>query len=140
MKLVPFVFTQQHSESLTKMKLLLFLSHAGKAVWQTDEAHLTTEQIQKEYLEPNGFHSKRMWISYDVVYIEVDKDKTNLSCFYTWEEALARPEKPECWRAFYFFQDSIQAHLWMPDTECEIQGIGSLWSLYTVLRDMTIKN
>jgi hypothetical protein len=122
------------------MKLLLFLSHAGKAVWQTDEPVLTKEQIQTEYLQPNGFHTKRMWISDDIVYIEVDKENTNVSSFYTWEEALACPEKPECWRAFYFFQDAIQAHLWMPDTDYEIQGLGSLWSLYTVLRDMTIKN
>jgi hypothetical protein len=139
MKLVPFVFTQSNTPTLTKIKLSLFLSHAGKAVWQTDETVLSKEQIQSEYLQPNGFTTNQIWIVNDTCYIEVDTTKTNIASFYTWEEALSLSDKPECWRSFYFFHDTIGANLWTPDEDCEIQGLGSLWNLYMVLRDTVIK-
>jgi hypothetical protein len=139
MKLVPFVFTRQESPTLTKTKLLLFLSHAGKAVWQTEDSVVSEAQLETDYLQPNGFHAEKSWKSKDVWYIQVDKTKTNLSSFYTWEESLALPEKPECWRPFYFFQDTTKADLWTPESDFEIQGLGSLWSLYTVLRDTVVK-
>lgn len=118
--------------------LHVFLSHAGKSIWKTDESgFVKIEKILEDYCEPNGFVLKRTHVDTQnmIVYLEVDPEKTNLSDFYTWEEALTKPTKPECWRRFLFVKDAEQADWWLPKDciEAEIQDYGSICDLYTFL-------
>jgi hypothetical protein len=63
-----------------------------------------------------------------------------LNEFYNWDEALAMPSKPECWRSFYFFKDTHGDDWWTPKNilDAEIQGLGSIHSLFLdILREFT---
>jgi hypothetical protein len=104
MKIIPFVL-KETKETLTMTSLKLFLAHAGKGVWTTEEANLSTKDIEQEYLLPNGLIPKRMFERRSILYIEIDSNKTRFEDFYTWDEALCNTEKPECWRQFFFFKD-----------------------------------
>jgi len=133
MKLLPFVLTTKQTEKFTMYKLLLFLSHAGKNIWDVPGL-LSKSTIESEYCEGNGF----VWKSIDIdsknqiAYIQIDAEKTNLSDFYTWEEALQKPSKPECWRHFYFMQDAKGAFWWSPKgmIEAEIQEGGNIQDIF----------
>ena len=135
MKLVPFVLTQKEPTSnydLRKYKWLVFMSHAGRGIWNTDEPGLISEQtIQQDYLIPNGIVSSRIYIDKvaQIAWIQVNPQKTNLADFYSWEEALANTNKPECWRPFYFFKDAHNADWWSGkgiEGDAEIQGLGNV--------------
>ena len=85
--------------------LSVFLGQAGRMLWQTDELTVSQKQLEEEYLFPNGLIPKRIVFQEQIAYVEIDSEKTNRNDFYTWEEALQNPGKPECWRLFSFFQD-----------------------------------
>lgn len=137
MKLIPFYLRESFKNSFKIQTLTLFLGYAGKSVWTTEESgFLNSEQILKNYCEPNGIFVKSIHIEKDRAYIEVDEQKTNLSEFYTWEEALRKPGKPECWRRFYFLHDKEGGEWWSPKglIEAEIQGLGNVEEIYRHLR------
>ncbi len=141
MKLVPFILTQKKNGLFTISKLSLFLSHAGKSLWQTEESGLLSQDtLQEEYLLPNGFPVDHMEIdkAKRIAYVQVDKGKMNLSDFYTWEEALTKPDKPECWRHFYFIQDKEGADWWSPKglLEAELPEVGNLGDLFVSLQSI----
>lgn len=144
MKLVPFVLTQKSGSSLESYRWLVFLSHAGRGVWKTDEPGLLSEkQIRQDYLVPNGIYTSKVLIDKinEVAWIHVDTSKTNLSEFYTWEEALHATSKPECWRPFYFFKDEKGSYWWSGkgiECDAEIQELGNVADCFTdVLRQCT---
>lgn len=119
--------------------LSVFLAHAGKSIWTTEElGSVSRETILKDYCEANGFVVKDLVIEKDTAYIQVDPEKTTLSDFYTWEEALAQSGKPECWRRYYFFQDKEGGDWWSPKglLEAEIQGFGNVEILFRHLRTL----
>ena len=137
MKLVPFFLRESFKHTFHIHILYVFLGYAGKSVWTTEEsALLSTEEIVNNYCEPNGIVGKGIRIEKDIAYIEVDDKKTNIADFYTWEEALQKPAKPECWRRFYFFHDKEGGEWWSPKEliEAEIQGLGNVEELYRHLR------
>lgn len=122
------------------MSLSLFLSHAGKSIWTPDESGTLNEAtIYEDYCQPNGFvvESIRMQGT-SIAFIQVNPQKMNLSDFYTWDEALQIPAKPECWRKFYFIQDKDGAEWWSPKGlfEAEIQGFGNISELWRHLRTL----
>jgi len=140
MKLLPYCFTQPSlpSSELQATCVWVFLGLAGKRLWQTDEATLSDEEIRSLYCEPNGLPvvSIRRDPSKDLAYVEVHPTQLRLSDFYSWEEALASPEKPECWRRFVFLNDAQGFEWWsppgLPDAELpEIGSVSSLLSLKT---------
>ena len=124
---------------------MIFLDKAGKQSWATEEedsSHYTEKELIQEYLEPNGFVSKKIVINSkkSLGLIEIDEEKLRLNDFYNWDEALAMPSKPECWRSFYFFKDSIGDQWWSPKyiLDAEVQGLGSIYLLFLdILRDFT---
>lgn len=139
MKLVPFFLTESMKHTFYVQTLFVFLSHAGKALWATDESGVVSrETILSDYCEANGFVVKRFFIEKDIAFIEIDPQTTNLSDFYTWEEALEKPGKPECWRRFYFLQDKEGSDWWSPKglIEAEIQGFGNIETLFRHLRTL----
>lgn len=140
MKLVPFFLTRQNQNGFSIVGLSVFLSHAGKAIWLTDESGPVSEKtIRQDYCEPNGFVVESIKIvEKTLAFIEVNPAKMNLSEFYTWEEALQNPSKPECWRKFYFVQDKEGAEWWSPKglIEAEIQGFGNVSELWRHLRTL----
>jgi hypothetical protein len=135
MKLLPFFVTQKKTEFFRIWKLSVFLNHAGKSVWESDSPGLlSSQQISSEYCEPNGFAVDNIRVQKEskVAYICINPEKTNLSDFYSWEEALARSDKPECWRSFYFIQDSDSLLWWSPKDliEGEVQGLGNIQDIF----------
>lgn len=92
--------------NLDTTMLKLFLAHGGKALWRTDEQSLTEKQIQEDYLLPNGIIAEKILLQKDIAFVEVNPEKTHLEDFYTWEEALTNPARPECWRTYWFFTDT----------------------------------
>lgn len=135
MKLVPFILTSKQSGPFTFTTLSLFLTHAGKSIWKTDEpGFVSFNTILEDYCEPNGFVIQRSHVdkTKNIVYLQVDAEKMNLSDFYTWDEAIAHPSKPECWRRFLFMKDAEKADWWSPMglVEAEIQDYGNVHDLY----------
>lgn len=121
---------------MTALKISIFLDKAGKSLWQTeDEDKLTEDSLRDEYLEPNGIVASSIHIDEQTktAWIHVDTHKTRMSDFYTWDEAAARPDKPECWRDFYFFWNEHDEAFWSPQyvnsPDAEIQGLGNVQSL-----------
>jgi hypothetical protein len=129
MKLLPYFLTKQQKKDFTIYKFSVFLSHAGKSVWEEPEL-LSDKTIKKEYCESNGLYVKNLFLDTkkQIAYIEIDTSKTILSDFYSYEESIQKSEKPECWRNFYFIQDKNHTYWWSPKglVEAEIQGIGNV--------------
>jgi hypothetical protein len=137
MKLVPYILTQKELEHFTITRIALFLSHGGKSIWKADtptSTLLTKKEILDEYCIPNGFVVDSISIDAQnkIAYIQVNKEKTNLSEFYTWDEAYVHAGKPECWRHFYFVKDKEGADWWSPKglIEAEIQDFGNVHDLF----------
>lgn len=143
MKLLPFVLKQKHTSSFTVSSLSLFLTHAGKGIWKTEEPGVVSlEVLERDYCEPNGLVLSHAFLDAETTtaYLQVDPAKTSLSDFYTWEEALAKPTKPECWRTFYFFEDKEEAFWWSPQgiVEAELPEIGSVQTILSYLRTKSV--
>ena len=140
MKLLPYCFTHPplSGSDLQATCAWVFLSLAGKRLWQTDEAVVSDDEICRLYCEPNGLPVRRIVrdSSKDLAYVEIDSSQLRLSDFYSWEEALQRKDKPECWRRFLFLKDKQGFDWWsppgLPDAELpEIGSVSSLLSLKT---------
>jgi hypothetical protein len=124
MKVLPFILKQKQA-SLSMTNLCLFLSHGGRSFWQTEESTLSQQELEHEYLLPNGLIPKKIFSANNLFYVWIDAEKTKLDDFYTWEEAYKHPEKPECWRSFYFFEDASGSPWFSPNAsqvEAEIEG------------------
>jgi hypothetical protein len=137
MKLIPYYYTEKVQNSFTIGCLCVFLAHAGKSVWCSEDSDILSKKtILEDYCEPNGFFVKTLTIVKDTAYIEVVKEKMNLSEFYTWEEAVAKPGRPECWRPFFFIKDKEGSDWWSPKglIEAEIQGYGNVMDLFQMIR------
>lgn len=140
MKVLPFFLTQKKQENFRIQCLNVFLSHAGKSVWKTEESGVLSEkQIREDYLDPNGFAVKSLWIDANakIAYVEIDPSRTNLCDFYTWDEALQHPGKPECWRPFYFIQDKEGVSWWNCKGlfEADIQDLGNMETIFQTLSE-----
>lgn len=139
MKLVPFILAKKKVNHFTITLIDVFLSHAGKSVWKTEESGLVSlSVILEEYCEPNGIFVEENYIDKQkqIAYLKVNAKKTNLSEFYTWEESLGNPSKPECWRRFYFIQDAENTNWWSPQglIEAEIQDFGNIEQLASIVQ------
>lgn len=135
MKLIPFFITEKHRKHLNISCLHIFLAHAGKSVWKIEEDNLSPKEILEEYCIPNGFEVENVWIEEGIGYIRV-KQGSNLAEFYSWEESAKHPQKPECWRKFFFFQDSEQSPWFYPQDifEAEIQELGNIGKVFEHIR------
>lgn len=134
MKLVPFFITRNNRKNLEVHCLYVFLAHGGKAAWKTEENRLhTKKEILEEYCKPNGFSVEEIWIQEkeQIAYIKISS-LANLSDFYTWEESSKHPQKPECWRKFYFFKDNLQSAWFYPQDihEAEVQDLGNIGKIF----------
>jgi hypothetical protein len=137
MKLVPFFLQESIKNTFRVHILYLFLGYAGKSVWTTeDQDFLSAQTILQDYCEPNGIFVKNIQIEKDIAYIQVNNTQTNIADFYSWEEAVNKSEKPECWRRFYFLEDAQGGDWWSPKglVEAEIQGLGNIEEVYRHLR------
>jgi hypothetical protein len=134
MKVLPFIL-KTNQGTLARTNLSLFLAHGGKGFWQTEQPSVARDELEKEYLVLNGLIPKQIWMEQEIAYVQIDAEKTNLNDFYTWEEAYKHPQKPECWRSFYFFKDATGAPWFTPSAtmvEAEIEG-KSIEAYYEVI-------
>ena len=139
MKLLPFILAKKEVNAFHITSVNVFLSHAGKSVWKTEEpGNIPIQSILQEYCEPNGIYVLQWYIDLpnQTVFLLVDPTKTNVSEFYTWEEAIQQQTKPECWRRYYFIQDIDGANWWSPEslTETEIQDYGNIANLHKIIQ------
>ncbi len=136
MKLLPYCFTHPPlpGSELQATCVWVFLGLAGKRLWQTDEPTVSDEEIRTQYCEPNGLPvvSIQRNASQDLAYVELDPKQLRLSDFYSWEEALLSPDKPECWRRFLFLTDTQGVEWWSPPGDAELPEIGSVSSLLSL--------
>lgn len=138
MKILPF-FLQKQESQLKQTRLCLFLSHAGKALWTIDET-LQAAELEDEYLKPNGIPSSKIIMDGSLALVEVDLKQIQLQDFYSWEEALQHPQKPECWRSYYFFQDTSGSDWFSPKLlqgPSEIEGKNIQEYYESILRHFT---
>lgn len=130
MKLIPFFYSKKETNEFTIYTLRLFTERAGKSIWKAD-GQLSADEISRDHMEPNGLFSKRVLINKDIAFIEIDSEKTNLNDFFSYEEALANPDKPECWRKFYFFIDKRNESWWSSkDIQTDLEETGSVHFLF----------
>jgi hypothetical protein len=97
MFVVPF-FLRAPLPSVIQWQLVpitLFLENHGKGLYSVENAD--------EWLAENGFSVKRQWQEEDIVFVEIDTTKTNLSDFYSYEQLTVEQKKgtEECWRTFF---------------------------------------
>lgn len=129
MKVLPFILKQKQA-ALHMTNLCLFLAHGGRSFWQTEEAIVSDKTLQEDYLLPNGMIPKRIFATNHLIYVWIDEEKTKLNDFYTWEEAYKHPQRPECWRSFYFFQDSTGTPWFAPGSQSEGELEGKSIQVY----------
>lgn len=129
--------------------IVVFLDKAGKRVWQTEDEPGMDQQpvpdfLRETYLEPNGIYASDILLDSvdDCAWVRVDAKKTSFRDFYSWEEALQRPDKPECWRTFYFFSSESGEEFWSPvyvqHPGAEIQGLGNVYCLFEKVKQMRV--
>lgn len=140
MKLVPFILTQKNNHRFETVSLSVFLCHAGKTIWKSDEPGLLSEKtILTDYCEPNGFAVNKIYMDKEkqIAFIDINKEKTAMSDFYSWEEALSNSTKPECWRRYFFFTQKGGGDWWSPKgmVEAEIQDYGNVADLFQEIKD-----
>ena len=134
MKIFPFIHKTIQG-SLKATGLSVFLAQAGRTLWQTDEPSVSEAQLKEEYLLPNGLIPKQIIILGQIAYVEIDKDKTNRNDFYTWDEALQNPGKPECWKLFSFFEDEKGAE-WFTSRQFQADNLLDSRPIYEYYGDI----
>lgn len=139
MKLVPYFLTRTQKKDFTIVCVSFFLSHAGKSVWKTEEpGPLSESDVREAYFEPNGLSVKQYWedTKSQIAFAEIDPSKSTMSDFYTWEEAMMKSSRPECWRRYYFIQDKEGLDWWSPKGlhEAEIQEYGNVNDLFCLIQ------
>lgn len=97
MFVVPFFF-RDPLRSIIQWQIrpiTLFLDNHGK--------HLCSVDNPVSWLSENGFYVKQTWQEGDILFAEIDKEKTALKDFYSFEELTKKQQKgtEECWRTFF---------------------------------------
>ena len=116
MKLVPFVCQHIETSVVTTYSFIVFLTEGGRDLWEIG-AERNLDVIRREYLEDNGFVcTSQIWINEDVVYAELDPERTNFASFYNWLDIQAMPEKKrdDCFRLYILPMDRETGALWFP--------------------------
>jgi hypothetical protein len=102
MILIPYYSTEKSLSIGCKISTLwLFMAAGGREIWKVDD---TTETILREYFNENGLFGQHIPTSRsDVVLYKVDTEKTKLSDFHTWSDALSTGTEPDhLWRPFFW--------------------------------------
>lgn len=102
MFIVPF-FLRAPIQSIIQWNLVpitLFLENHGKGLCSAENA--------EEWLNENGFIKKQSWQGKDILFVEVDVEKTNLREFYSFEQLTLEQKKgtEECWRTFFVMKST----------------------------------
>lgn len=97
MILIPF-FIQRSPPSLISWKLqpiTLFLENRGKQFCDIENP--------EHWLQENGFFIKEQWKEGNVMFVEIDTEKTRLCDFYSYDDLTKQQQKgtEECWRTFF---------------------------------------
>lgn len=108
MWIIPFYRAQTTSAAarFPFQTIQVFLSNGGTTVWTTEPDEPTTSKyIEETYLHPNGLFGKLHRVEKEgICYVEIDRARTALSDFFTWNEFLQRGEAVQTdvdlWRPF----------------------------------------
>lgn len=97
MILIPF-FIQKSPPSLIPWHLQpisVFLENRGKQFCQVENPEI--------WLQENGFIVCNQWKQENMMFVEIDTEKTRLRDFYSFEELTKQQQKgtEECWRTFF---------------------------------------
>ena len=129
MFVVPFFYRApiQSLISWSLQPIVIFLENRGKQLCQVDSP--------TEWLSENGFSVKNKWQVGDILYVEVDAEKTSLRDFYSFEQLTVQQQKgtEECWRTFYTMkseEDLSSSMAWNKNMESP---------LFDILQEIQIK-
>ncbi len=89
----------------TLVKLVVFLAQGG-----TRYLDGIQENEWKEFAEANGLVVKKSIQSMNALFLEIDPLTTDISSFYSYEEAFGTQN--ECWRTFVFVVSSEDKDVW----------------------------
>jgi hypothetical protein len=140
MFLLPFYTTKSEVKDLFQFHTAwIFMLQGGSQIWETEEANLTFDEIDRLYFKPNGLSGKLFSIHENIVLYEIDQTQTKLSDFYVWNEFLSKEEPisqtKDIWRPF-FYLDTVDTDNWdwKQQTETIIfpkfGSIQKFWKLY----------
>lgn len=93
----------------------IFMMEGGTKLWKTDsdDISLSSMDVQKSYLEENGFYGFVKGFAENTLYFEVDPLKTKLKDFYKWTDFLEKnqevPDFCDIWRPFIWISSQSQS-------------------------------
>lgn len=102
MFIIPFIHKKIQQQQMP-IHQYQFLTVGGTALWMEENTTMNTTTIETEYLLPSGIHAKTCIVKDEMVFCEVDTEKTNMADFYTWKEISIDDRETFCWRTFYTF-------------------------------------
>jgi hypothetical protein len=102
MIILPFTHISKKGSFGTLHCFKLFLANGGSQFWKTEENEISIENLQVEYLEPNGFSGASV-IGVDEIFLVLLPPTFDTSSFYSWGEEDAIGEV-DLWRTFYWME------------------------------------
>ena len=115
-KLVPYVLKKKQTDTLILYNFSIFLTNGGKGVWELSQGEKADETLSE-----NGFVVDRLYETDDVVYAQINPEKTEMKNFYTWTET----KKEDCWRPFHVCIDATSNKPWFHSGHLETTFDGS---------------
>jgi hypothetical protein len=133
---------QKSTTDFTMTVAWIFTTCGGTAVWETDEATPTEQQVIEDYLHANGFFGTSRGVHDDCLFFEIDPEKTKFSDFWVWSDFLEKGHAPseniDVWRPFFWIgevgvgQDDSWG--WMNQTkELTLTKFGSLDKFWKII-------
>ncbi len=134
MFIIPYTHKTEIHNNI-KLNLISILTIGGQELWE----EYGTNNIQTEYLEPNGLYISNAPIiqfkGQDIYICEIDKNKTDLKDFYTWSEISNSDSETFCWRTFSHITD-LSENIWLPIPNSEkMSGFKILDIINTILQN-----
>jgi len=116
MFIVPFIHSVINNNSNAdavadnnfKIHTIKILTIGGQRLWEEDDAL----NIERDILNSNGIYIQNSITKYkkNIYLCDVDSQKTNVAEFYNWNEIELDDLDTFCWKTYYFFTDSTNAH------------------------------
>jgi hypothetical protein len=108
MYIIPYIHNSKNIKSITNQEvtihtIYILCDNGGEALWQEDSPI-------EECLEPNDLFHKKLNISKNYAYAEINQEKTNIKSMYSYEEI--EPESDIlCWRRFIYITEPTGTQL-----------------------------
>jgi hypothetical protein len=120
MIIVPYYMTITKVDSNLVVYKVTILCQGGEKPWEEDDQ----VDIENDILHENDLVAKSIFRNDNVVFIEIDRKKTNLANMYNWDEIPKDDKDTLCWRQFVAVKSDNE--LWLPFSESAPQELNIL--------------